>query len=75
MAGDGIKRPSESEIGNLAIARKSIVASRAIAAGETLDETNLGTKRPGTGISPMRWDEVVGTKAKRNFDRDEPIDL
>ncbi|MEO0462653.1 MAG: N-acetylneuraminate synthase [Pseudomonadota bacterium] len=75
MAGDGIKRPSPSEIGNRAIARKSIVAARAIAAGEVLSEENLATKRPGTGLSPMLWDDVIGQSAPRAFAPDELIEL
>ncbi|GAB5348740.1 N-acetylneuraminate synthase [Alteriqipengyuania sp. 357] len=75
VAGDGIKRPSASEIGNRAIVRKSIVASRDIAKGEIFSEDNLGTKRPGTGISPMRWDEVIGRPAPRGFTTDELIEL
>ena len=75
LSGDGTKKPSPSELPNRAIARKSIVASRDIARGETFDESNLGTKRPGTGISPMRWDEVIGQAAKRGFAEDEPIEL
>lgn len=73
--GDGIKRPSASELKNKPIARKSLVASRPIRAGETFDADNLGTKRPGTGISPMRWDEVVGRTAPRDFAADELIEL
>lgn len=74
-AGDGIKAVSPSEADNRRIARKSIVAARAIAAGETLGPDNLAIKRPGTGISPMRWDNVVGTMATRDFAADEPIEL
>ena len=59
--GDGIKRTATSEAKNKSIARRSIVASRAIARGEILGPQNITTKRPGTGISTMRWDEVVGT--------------
>lgn len=73
--GDGIKRPSASELKNKPIARKSLVASRPIRAGETFDADNLDTKRPGTGISPMRWDEVVGRTAPRDFATDELIEL
>lgn len=73
--GDGIKRPSASELKNKPIARKSIVASRDIKAGELFSPENLGTKRPGTGISPMRWDEVVGRSACRDFSADELIEL
>ncbi len=73
--GDGLKRPSPSELPNRSVARKSIVAARAIRAGETLTELNLAAKRPGTGISPMRWNDVVGRKAPRDFMPDEPIEL
>ncbi|MDQ2147694.1 N-acetylneuraminate synthase [Alcaligenaceae bacterium C4P045] len=73
--GDGLKRPSPSEIKNKAIARKSIVASRPIGAGEKFSEDCLSTKRPGTGISPMRWDDVVGRVARRDFAEDELIEL
>lgn len=73
--GDGLKRPSPSEIKNKAIARKSIVASRSISIGEVFSEDCLSTKRPGTGISPMRWDEVIGKTARRNFAEDELIEL
>jgi N,N'-diacetyllegionaminate synthase len=73
--GDGIKRPTQSERENLIVARKSIVASRAISAGELLSESNLTAKRPGNGISPMRWDEVVGRTAARAYAIDEAIEL
>lgn len=73
--GDGVKRPAQGELANRAAARKSIVASRAIRAGETLDAASLTAKRPGTGISPMLWDEVVGTVARRDFAADEMIEL
>jgi N,N'-diacetyllegionaminate synthase len=72
--GDGIKRPTASEARNKDVARKSIVAGRAIRAGETLDAGNLVVKRPGSGISPMRWDEVVGRVARRDYAVDEPIE-
>lgn len=75
MAGDGVKRPSRSEAANRPIARKSIVARTLIPAGTLFSEDNLTTKRPGTGISPMRWDEVVGRPAPRDFVADELIDL
>lgn len=75
VTGDGIKRPSPSEIGNRPIARKSLVAARAIAAGEAFGADNLAAKRPGTGISPMRWDEVIGRRAPRDFAADELIEL
>jgi N,N'-diacetyllegionaminate synthase len=73
--GDGVKRPTASESKNLPIARKSLVAARAIRAGETFNESNIALKRPGTGLSPMRWDEVVGRKAPRDFAPDEFIEL
>lgn len=73
--GDGLKRPSASERKNRAIARKSLVASRAIRAGELFSAENLTAKRPGTGISPMRWDEVLGRPAPRDFAPDMPISL
>ncbi|HEX5329457.1 N-acetylneuraminate synthase [Sulfuricurvum sp.] len=71
--GDGIKRPSPSELKNIPIARKSIVASRAIAEGERLSEENITIKRPGNGISPMRYDEIIGAVASKNYDEDEAI--
>lgn len=73
--GDGLKVPTASEQKNKLIARKSIVAARRIAAGEVFDESNLDTKRPGTGLSPLFWDDVVGRIAKRDFDEDELIEL
>lgn len=73
--GDGIKRPSASELKNKLIARKSIVARREIKVGEFFSEKNITTKRPGTGISPMRWHEVIGAVARRDFKSDELIDL
>lgn len=73
--GDGIKRPSASELKNKPIARKSLVAARHIRAGERFSAENLATKRPGTGISPMQWDAVIGRVAVRDFDTDELIEL
>lgn len=73
--GDGIKQPSPSEIKNIPIARKSLVAGSFIRAGEAFNETNLAVKRPGTGVSPMRWDEVLGQNAPRDFKPDELIEL
>lgn len=67
------KKPSPSEIKNINIARKSIVAKRAIKEGEVLTEENLYIKRPGDGISPMRWYEIIGTKAVKDFVEDELI--
>jgi len=73
--GDGIKRPSPSEAKNKPIARKSLVAARSIKAGERFTPENLTAKRPGTGVSPMRWDEVMGRTATRNYGADEMIEL
>ncbi|WP_243310608.1 N-acetylneuraminate synthase [Fundidesulfovibrio agrisoli] len=73
--GDGRKRPTASELPNRAVARKSIVAARAILAGEAFTEENLTAKRPGTGLSPMRWDEVIGRAASRDYRPDEQIEL
>jgi len=73
--GDGIKMPSKSETSNMAVARKSIIAVKNIKAGEILAEENITTKRPGTGINPMKWDEVIGTKAIRDFLEDELIEI
>lgn len=73
--GDGIKRPSASEAKNMQVARKSIVAARAIRAGELYSKENIAIKRPGTGLSPMQWDGVLGRKASRDFATDELIEL
>jgi N,N'-diacetyllegionaminate synthase len=73
--GDGIKRPSPSELKNMPIARKSLVAICDIKKGDLFSVQNLGVKRPGTGISPMQWDEVIGMVAQRNFSVDEQIVL
>ncbi len=73
--GDGIKKPSESEKKNIGIARKSIVAGCPIRAGEIFTEDNLTTKRPGSGISPMRWNDVVGKTAARDFVADDLIEV
>lgn len=73
--GNGIKEPSPSEIPNITVARKSIIAKCSIKKGEILTEDNLTTKRPGNGISPMRWHEVIGTSAIRDFEEDELIEL
>lgn len=71
--GDGIKRPSASEARNKPIARKSLVASQAIKTGQIFSAQNITTKRPGTGISPMRWDEVLGQIAQRDYQEDDLI--
>ena len=73
--GDGVKRPAEAEKKNIAIARKSIVAARDIKKGEIFTEDNITVKRPGSGISPMKWFEVLGTEAVRDFREDELIEL
>ncbi len=73
--GDGIKRPTLSESKNKTVARKSLVAAMPIRAGEIFDVSNLAVKRPGTGLSPMRWDEVIGRTASRDFLPDELIEL
>lgn len=73
--GDGVKRLTEGEEKNKSAARKSIVAATVIHSGEILSENNLTVKRPGTGISPMRWDEVLGRRAIRDFMSDESIVL
>lgn len=73
--GDGIKRLTASEAKNKPIARKSLVASRPIEAGENFSLNNTTVKRPGTGISPMRWDEIIGRAAPRYFAQDELIEL
>ena len=73
--GNGEKKPAISEEKNINIARKSIVAMRAIKKGEVFTEDNITAKRPGNGISPMRWKEILGTKAIRNFGEDELIEI
>ncbi len=73
--GTGIKKPSPSELKNKPVARKSIVAARSILKGEAFCVENLTIKRPGTGISPMRWDEILKMKASKDFYRDEIICL
>ncbi len=73
--GDGIKKPSPSELKNKDVARKSIVASRNIKKGEFISEEIITTKRPGTGISPMEWDNVVGKAAVKDFEADALIEI
>ncbi len=75
VIGNGEKHVSDSERPNIEIARKSIIAARDIQAGELLTEENLTVKRPGNGISPMRWDEVIGTRAIRDFKADHLIEI
>ncbi len=71
--GSSVKKPSPSEQPNMAIARKSIVAKKDIKQGEILTEDNLAIKRPGSGINPMRWDELIGTIATKDYKPDELI--
>jgi N,N'-diacetyllegionaminate synthase len=71
--GNGIKRPSPSEIKNIPVARKSIVAKKLIKKGELFSEENLTVKRPGTGISSMEWPELVGQQSKQNYKPDDLI--
>ena len=73
--GSGMKVPTESERKNINVVRKSIVAARAIRKGEVYTEENLACKRPGGGISPMEWDNVLGLTAVRDFAPDEMIEL
>jgi len=73
--GNGIKAPSKSEIKNLSAARKSIVASKFIKKGDVFSEENITTKRPGNGISPMKWFSVIGKQACKDFNEDEMIEL
>jgi len=75
IGGSGLKEVSKSEEKNKPIARKSIVASTDIKKGNIFTPENLTVKRPGTGISPMQWDEVIGKEAKRDFQEDELIEL
>jgi N,N'-diacetyllegionaminate synthase len=71
--GSGIKKPSPSEKPNITVVRKSIVAKETIKKGEVLNEKNLTVKRPGNGINPMRWDEIVGKEAPKTYHKDELI--
>ena len=73
--GSGMKTLAASEQKNRKAARKSIVAAKKIKAGEIFTIQNLTTKRPGTGISPMSWNEIIGTRASRDFEEDELITL
>ncbi|MCS7214643.1 MAG: N-acetylneuraminate synthase [Thermodesulfovibrio sp.] len=73
--GDGIKRIAKSEIKNITLVRKSIVAKKNIKKGDILNEENITTKRPAMGINPMRWNEVIGKVAKRDFKEGELIEL
>lgn len=73
--GQGVKKPTDSEKLNMIAARKSIVAAKDISEGEIFTEENLTTKRPGNGISPMKWAEIIGSKANKNYVEDELIVL
>jgi len=73
--GTGIKKPTQSEKKNITVARKSIVAASPIQKGEVFNEKNITVKRPGNGISPMRWHEIVGRKATKTYRRDELIEI
>ncbi|QEK52219.1 N-acetylneuraminate synthase [Pedobacter aquae] len=73
LSGNGIKEPTASELKNIAIARKSITAKKPIKAGTPLTEDNITTKRPGTGLSPMLWDSIMGTIATQDFNEDDLI--
>ena len=71
--GDRVKKPSPSEMKNMSIARRSIVAKKPISKGELFSEKNLTVKRPGTGVSPMEWDTYIGKLSDREYQADELI--
>jgi len=73
--GSEVKKPSASEQPNISVARKSIVAKKVIKNGELFTEDNLAVKRPGDGVSPMKWDEIIGKKANKNYLEDEMIEI
>jgi len=73
--GDGTKKPSPSEVKNIPVVRKSIVAGKQIKAGELFSEKNLMIKRPGTGISPMKWDKVLRGRSQKDFKKDDLIEI
>ncbi|MCM8823955.1 MAG: N-acetylneuraminate synthase [Candidatus Omnitrophica bacterium] len=73
--GDGVRKPSQEELKNRVFVRKSIVAGKDIKKGEVFNENNLAVKRPALGLNPMLWDKVIGKKAKRDFKKDEFIEL
>lgn len=75
ISGTGIKQPSASELKNIKVVRKSIVASKAIKTGDVFTFENITTKRPGNGISAMRWDEVIGQVAHRDYQPDDLIEM
>jgi N,N'-diacetyllegionaminate synthase len=71
--GDGVKKVMPSEIPNIDVTRKSLVAKKQIKNGDVYTSENITTKRPGTGVSPMFWDQFLGKKALRNYDIDDLI--
>jgi N,N'-diacetyllegionaminate synthase len=71
--GDWVKKPSPSEMKNMSIARRSIVAKKPISKGELFTEKNLTVKRPGTGVSPMEWDTYIGRSADKEYQMDDLI--
>lgn len=73
--GDGIKSPQSAEARNAGVVRKSVVAAKSIKSGETFSEDNVTVKRPGGGLSPSRWDDVIGRRARRDFAPDDFIEL
>ena len=73
--GDGVKKSTHAEEANRLVVRKSLVALKEIGVGEDFTQENVGCKRPGTGVSPMRWDEVMGKKSNRNYLPDDLIEL
>ena len=72
--GSGIKNVTTIEIENAKVARKSLVAKKNILEGDFFTSDNVDIKRPGTGISPMRIDEIIGTKSRKNYKKDEVIE-
>lgn len=72
--GDGIKKPTKNEEGTRNLARRSLVAARGIKTGEVFTKENITVKRPGTGMSPVELDKIMGLKAKRDFKEDELIE-
>ena len=72
--GDGVKRMREAEAKNREVVRKSIVASRLIKKGEIFTEENLTVKRPGSGLSPLNWDKIIGKEATRRYEAEEEIE-
>ena len=74
ISGSGLKEPSLSESKNKVIARKSIVALKSIKKGEKFTEKNLGIKRPGSGINPMKWNDIIGGIATKSYSEDQQIE-